>query len=128
MTTIIGKKYNLNFVLGFDCSDIIVNLSTYTYAKWMILYSFERWKRALILESKIMQIESLDEEIFTFKCKSLFQIDSKCVERIYYGTNDSINANFSSLDRSHSPLSSKYEFIFLAYIYIELFMILQQAL
>jgi len=33
MTTIIGKKYNLNFVLGFDCSDIIVNLSTYTYAK-----------------------------------------------------------------------------------------------
>ena len=128
MTTIVGKKYNLNFVLGFDCSDIIVNVSTYTYAKWMILYSFERWKRALILESKIMQIESLAQEIFTFKCKCLFQIYSKCVERIYYGTNDSINAIFSSLDRSHSPLSSKYKFIFLAYIYIELFMILQQAL
>ena len=94
----------------------------------MILYSFERRKRALILESKIMEIESLAQEIFTFKCKCLFQIDSKCVERIYYGTNDSINAIFSSLDRSHSPLSSKYKFIFLAYIYIELFMILQQAL
>ena len=37
MTTIIGKKYNLNFVSRFDCSDIIVNLSTYTYAKWIIL-------------------------------------------------------------------------------------------
>lgn len=33
MITIIGKKYNLNFVLGFGRSDIIVNLSTYTYAK-----------------------------------------------------------------------------------------------
>ena len=63
-----------------------------------------------------------------FKCKILFQIYSKCVERIYYGTNDSINAIFSSLDRSYSPLSNKYEFIFLAYIYIKLFMILQQAL
>ena len=48
----------------------------------MILYSFERRKRALILELKIMQIESLAQEIFTFKCKCLFQIDSKCVERI----------------------------------------------
>ena len=94
----------------------------------MILYSFERRKRALILELKIMQIESLAQEIFTFKCKCLFQINSKCVERIYYGTNNSINAIFSSLDRSHSPLSSKYKFIFLAYIYIELFMILQQEL
>ena len=83
MATIIGKKYNLNFVSGFDCNDIIANLSTYTYAKWIILYSFERCKWALILESKIMQIESLDKEIFTFKCKSLCQIDSKCVERIY---------------------------------------------
>lgn len=83
MITITGRKYNLNFVSGFGCSDIIVNLSTYAYAKWIILYSFERWKRALILESKIMQIESLDGEIFTFKCKCLFQIDSKYFERIY---------------------------------------------
>ena len=83
MPTITGKKYNLNFVSGFGRSDIIVNLSKSASAKWMILYSFERWNRALILESKIMQVESLDEEIFTFKCRSLFQIDSKYIERIY---------------------------------------------
>jgi len=78
MATIIGKKYNLNFELGFDYNVIIVNLSTYTCAKWILLYSFERCKCALILESKIMRIESLNhyEEIFT-------RVYFKCVERIY---------------------------------------------
>ena len=42
MITDIGKEYNLNFRSGFDSVNIIVNFSTYMYAKQMILYSFER--------------------------------------------------------------------------------------
>ena len=34
----IGKKYNLNFVMGFDGSNIIINFSIHMYAKRMILY------------------------------------------------------------------------------------------
>ena len=40
MATIIGKNYNLNFVSGFDGSNIIVNFSTYMHAKQIILYLF----------------------------------------------------------------------------------------
>lgn len=83
MTTDIGKEYNLNFRSGFDSGNIIVNFSTYMHAKQMILYSFERWEPTLILESKIMQIQSLDEEILTIKHRNLFQVENKCVERIY---------------------------------------------
>ena len=83
MTTVIGKEWNLNFVPGFDGGDIVVNFSIYTHTKWIILYLFERWKHALILESKIMQIESLDEEILAIILKKLFQNWNKCVERIY---------------------------------------------
>ena len=83
MTAVVGKKYILNFMTGFDGCNIIVNYSTYTYAKRMILYLFERQEPTLNLESKIMRIESLDEEILTIKDKSLFQIKSECVERIY---------------------------------------------
>ena len=54
MITIIGKKYNLNFVSDFDSSDIIVDFSMYMHANQVFLYLFERWKHALILESKIM--------------------------------------------------------------------------
>jgi len=71
MITIIGKKYNLNFMSDFDSSDIIVDFSMYMHANQMFLYSFERWKHALILESNIMQIGSLDAEILAFKLKSL---------------------------------------------------------
>ena len=42
MTTVVGNKYNLNFISGFDGSNIVVNFSTYMHAKQMILYSFER--------------------------------------------------------------------------------------
>ena len=71
MITIIGKKYNLNFMLDFDSSDIIIDFSMYMYANQVFLYSFERWKYALILELNIMQIGSLDAEILVFKLKSL---------------------------------------------------------
>jgi hypothetical protein len=42
MITVIGKKYNLNFMIGFDGCNTIVNYLTYTHANWMILYLFER--------------------------------------------------------------------------------------
>lgn len=71
MTTIIGKKYNLNFVSDFDSSDIIINFSMYMHANQVILYLFERWEHALILESKIIWIGLLDAEILAFKPKSL---------------------------------------------------------
>jgi hypothetical protein len=48
MIIVINRRYDLNFISGFDGCDIIVNFSTYTHAKWMILYSFERWEHALI--------------------------------------------------------------------------------
>ena len=41
MITIIGKKYNLNFMLDFDSSDIIIDFSMYMYANQVFLYSFE---------------------------------------------------------------------------------------
>ena len=47
MTKVIGKKYNLNFMSGFDDSNIIVNFSICMYARRMILYSFERRKPTL---------------------------------------------------------------------------------
>ena len=68
MITIIGKKY---FMLDFYSSNIIVYFSMYMHANQVFLYSFERWKHALILESNIMQIGSLDIEILAFKPKSL---------------------------------------------------------
>ena len=71
MITIIGKKYNLNFMSDFDSSNIIIDLSMYMHANQEFLYSFERWKHALILESNIMQIGSSDAEILAFKPKSL---------------------------------------------------------
>ena len=40
MITDNGKKYNLNFRLGFDSDNIIVNFSTYMHAKQIILYLF----------------------------------------------------------------------------------------
>ena len=72
MIAIIGKKYNLNFVLDFDSSDIIIDFPMYMHANQVFfLYSFERWEHALILESKIIWIGSLDAEILMFKPKSL---------------------------------------------------------
>jgi hypothetical protein len=41
MITIISKKYNLNFMLDFDSSDIIIDFSMYMYTNQVVLYSFE---------------------------------------------------------------------------------------
>lgn len=59
---------------GFYGSNIIVNFSTYMYAKQMILYSFERWEPTLILESKIIRIESLHVELLIIKFKNSFKL------------------------------------------------------
>lgn len=55
----------------FDEHYIIVNFSTYMHAKQMILYSFEKREHTLTLESKIVQIESLDVEKLATKVKKL---------------------------------------------------------
>ena len=59
---------------GFYGSNIIVDFSTSMYAKQMILYSFERWKPTLILESKIIRIESLHVELLIIKFKNSFKL------------------------------------------------------
>jgi hypothetical protein len=48
----IGKKYNLNFVTGFDGSNIIINFSIHMYAKRMILHSFESLGPTLTLNQR----------------------------------------------------------------------------
>ena len=59
---------------GFYGSNIIVDFSTYMYAKQMILYLFERWEPTLILESKIIRIELLHVELLIIKFKNSFKL------------------------------------------------------